>query len=85
MNAEITELRDSARTVLGEAGLAASEDKTWPLALELGEAGEYRVTVSNGAAEVPLLPVASLSTYQTQPANSTVASTWPVASPSVSS
>ena len=36
MNAEITELRDSARKVLGEAGLAAGEDKTWPLVLELG-------------------------------------------------
>jgi len=34
--AELIELRDSARQVLGEAGLAASESKTWPLVLELG-------------------------------------------------
>lgn len=36
MSAELNELRDSARQVLGEAGLASSEEKTWPLVLELG-------------------------------------------------
>ena len=36
MNAELSELRDSARQVLAAEGLAAPEDKTWPLALDLG-------------------------------------------------
>lgn len=33
---DLTELRDSARQVLGEGGLAADETRTWPLLLELG-------------------------------------------------
>lgn len=36
MTPELAELRDSARQVLGAEGLAAPEDKTWPLALDLG-------------------------------------------------
>lgn len=33
---ELIELRDSARQVLGEQGLAASEDKVWPIVTDLG-------------------------------------------------
>ena len=36
MNAELIELRDSARQVLRESGLGASEDQTWSLVLDLG-------------------------------------------------
>ena len=36
MNAELNELRDSARQVLDAEGLAAPEDKTWALARDLG-------------------------------------------------
>jgi alkylation response protein AidB-like acyl-CoA dehydrogenase len=36
VNAELSELRDSARQVLDAEGLAAAEDKTWSLALDLG-------------------------------------------------
>lgn len=36
MNAEVNELRDSARQVMQGSGLAASEDETWPLIAELG-------------------------------------------------
>jgi alkylation response protein AidB-like acyl-CoA dehydrogenase len=36
VNAELLELRDSTRQVLGAEGLAAPEDRTWSLALELG-------------------------------------------------
>ncbi len=36
MNAEVNELRDSARQVMDGAGLAAAEDSTWPLVAELG-------------------------------------------------
>ncbi|MGH8517674.1 MAG: acyl-CoA dehydrogenase family protein, partial [Panacagrimonas sp.] len=36
MNAELPELRESARQVLGGLGLAAGEDKTWPMVLDLG-------------------------------------------------
>lgn len=36
MSTELIELRDSARQVLGEAGLGAAEEKTWPLVLDLG-------------------------------------------------
>ncbi len=36
MTPELAELRDSAREVLAAEGLAAPEDKTWPLALDLG-------------------------------------------------
>jgi alkylation response protein AidB-like acyl-CoA dehydrogenase len=36
MTPELAELRDSARQVLAAEGLAAPEDKTWALALDLG-------------------------------------------------
>ncbi|MFV8817988.1 acyl-CoA dehydrogenase family protein [Haliea sp. E17] len=36
MNAEVNELRDSARQVMEGAGLAAAEQETWPLVAELG-------------------------------------------------
>ncbi|MES0872439.1 acyl-CoA dehydrogenase family protein [Sinimarinibacterium thermocellulolyticum] len=36
MTPELAELRDSARQVLAAEGLAAPEDKTWPLARDLG-------------------------------------------------
>ncbi len=36
MTPELAELRDSARQVLAAEGLAAAEDKTWSLALDLG-------------------------------------------------
>lgn len=36
MTADLPELRESARQVLGELGLAADEDQTWPMVLELG-------------------------------------------------
>lgn len=36
MSPELTELRDSARQVLGAGGLSADEAKTWSQALELG-------------------------------------------------
>ncbi len=36
MNAEVNELRDSARQVMDGAGLAAAEESTWPLVAELG-------------------------------------------------
>ncbi len=36
MNTDLNELRDSVHQVLSEGGLAAGEDKTWPLVVELG-------------------------------------------------
>lgn len=36
MTVELNEIRESARQVLGELDLAALEEKTWPLVLELG-------------------------------------------------
>jgi alkylation response protein AidB-like acyl-CoA dehydrogenase len=36
VSAELTELRESARQVLGENGLGADEARIWPLVLELG-------------------------------------------------
>ncbi|MDP9142788.1 MAG: acyl-CoA/acyl-ACP dehydrogenase [Pseudomonadota bacterium] len=36
MSAELNELRDSARQVLGELGIAADESRSWPHFIELG-------------------------------------------------
>jgi alkylation response protein AidB-like acyl-CoA dehydrogenase len=36
MNDDLAELQESARRVLGGSGLAAAEEKTWPLLVELG-------------------------------------------------